>query len=140
MLNKFITMGRMTREPELRRLQSGVAVATFTLAVDEDFKNQDGGRDTDFIDCQIWRGGAEFAQKYFRKGSMAVVEGRLKVRDWKDKDGAKRRSTYVNVEQLRFGESKRDGSAPANGNVSNLDTSGEFPEMYGEDDQLPFEV
>lgn len=134
MLNKIILMGRLTREPELRKTQGGVSVVSFALAVDEDYKNKNGERDTDFIDCQIWRGGAEFAQKYFRKGSMAVVEGRLKVRDWKDKDGAKRRSTYVNVEQLRFGESKKDG------NVSNLDTTAGFAPGYEDDGELPFEV
>ena len=85
MLNRIFLMGRLTRDPELRRTQSGTAVASFTLAVDRDFTNQDGSRDADFIDCVAWKGTGEFVSKYFVKGRMAVVSGRLQLRDWTDK-------------------------------------------------------
>ena len=133
MLNKIILMGRLTRDPELRKTQSGTAVASFTLAVDRDYKPQDGERETDFIDVVAWRGTAEFVFKYFSKGRMAVVEGRLQVRDWKDKDGAKRRSTEVIADNVYFGDSKRSESgtqeAPA----------GKFQELPEEEKgELPF--
>ena len=89
MLNKIFLMGRLTRDPELRRTQSGTAVASFALAVDRDYKDQDGQRETDFVDIVAWRSTAEFVSKYFSKGRMAVVEGRLQVRSWTDKDGAR---------------------------------------------------
>ena len=110
MLNKIILMGRLTRDPELRRTQSGTAVASFTLAVDRDYKAQDGDRETDFIDIVAWRSTAEFVSKYFTKGRMAVVEGRLQVRDWTDKDGNKRSSTEVLADSVYFGDSKRSES------------------------------
>ena len=91
MLNKIIIMGRLTRDPELRRTGSGTAVTSFSLAVDRDFKSQSGEKETDFIDVVAWRSTAEFVSKYFTKGRMAVVEGRLQIRDWTDKDGGKRR-------------------------------------------------
>ena len=97
MLNKIFIMGRLTRDPELRSTQSGTPVASFSLAVDRDFKEQDGSRATDFIDCVAWRSSAEFVDKYFSKGRMAVVEGRLQIRDWTDKEGNKRRSAEVIV-------------------------------------------
>ena len=133
MLNKIVLMGRLTRDPDLRRTQSGTAVASFTLAVDRDYKPQDGERETDFIDIVAWRGTGEFVSKYFTKGRMAVVEGRLQVRDWKDKDGAKRRSTEVIADNVYFGDSKRSESgtqeAPA----------GEFQELPEEEKgELPF--
>ena len=136
MLNKIILMGRLTRDPELRRTQSGTAVASFTLAVDRDYKPQDGERETDFIDIVAWRGTGEFVSKYFTKGRMAVVEGRLQVRDWKDKDGAKRRSTEVIADNVYFGDSKK---------VSESDTpaepSGEIRELPDEEKgELPFEL
>lgn len=112
MLNKIVLMGRLTRDPELRRTGNGTAVASFTLAVDRDFKSQDGERETDFIDIIAWRNTAEFVSKYFSKGRMAVVEGRLQVRDWKDKDGNRRRSTEVVADNMYFGDSKRE-NAPA---------------------------
>ena len=135
MLNKIILMGRLTRDPELRRTQSGTAVASFTLAVDRDYKPQDGERETDFIDIVAWRGTGEFVSKYFSKGRMAVVEGRLQVRDWKDKDGAKRRSTEVVADNVYFGDSKRSESdTPA-------EPSGEFQELPEEEKgELPFEL
>ena len=108
MLNTCIIMGRLTREPELRRTGSGVAVASFTLAVDRDFgKGENGERETDFIDCVAWRQAGEFVTKYFTKGSMAVVAGRLQIRSWTDKDGNKRRSAEVVADSVYFGESKK---------------------------------
>ena len=136
MLNKIILMGRLTRDPELRKTQSGTAVASFTLAVDRDYKPQDGERETDFIDIVAWRGTAEFVSKYFSKGRMAIVEGRLQVRDWKDRDGNNRRSTEVVADNVYFGDSKK---------VSESDTpaepSGEFQELPEEEKgDLPFEL
>ena len=110
MLNKIILMGRLTRDPELRKTGNGTAVTSFTLAVDRDYKPQDGERETDFIDVVAWRGTAEFVFKYFSKGRMAVVEGRLQVRDWTDKDGNERRSTEVLADSVYFGDSKRSES------------------------------
>ena len=109
MLNKSILMGRLVRDPELRHTQSGTAVASFTLAVDRDFKDkQTGEKATDFIDIVTWRQTAEFVSRYFTKGRMAVVEGRLQIRDWTDKEGGKRRSAEVIADQVYFGDSKRD--------------------------------
>ena len=113
MLNKIILMGRLTRDPELRRTGSGTSVTSFPLAVDRDFKGQNGDKETDFIDVVAWRNTAEFVSKYFSKGRMAVVKGRLQVRDWTDKDGAKRRSTEVLAESVYFGDSRRSDGAPA---------------------------
>ena len=109
MLNHITIMGRLTRDPELRRTGSGIAVASFTLAVDRDFGGRDGGeRETDFIDCVAWRNTGEFVSKYFTKGRMAVVSGRLQIRGWTDKDGNKRRTAEVVAENVYFGDSKRD--------------------------------
>ena len=109
MLNHITIMGRLTRDPELRRTGSGVAVASFTLAVDRDFGGRDGGeRETDFIDCVAWRQTGEFVSKYFTKGSMIVVSGRLQIRNWNDKDGNKRRTAEVVADNVYFGESKRN--------------------------------
>ena len=109
MLNHIVIMGRLTRDPELRRTGSGIAVASFTLAVDRDFgKNENGERETDFIDCVAWRQTGEFVSKYFTKGRMAVVSGRLQIRSWNDKDGNKRRTAEVVADNVYFGDSKRD--------------------------------
>ena len=109
MLNHITIMGRLTRDPELRRTGSGIAVASFTLAVDRDFSPKDGGeRETDFIDCVAWRQTGEFVSKYFTKGRMAVVSGRLQIRNWNDEDGNKRRSAEVVADNVYFGDSKRD--------------------------------
>ena len=115
MLNHITIMGRLTRDPELRRTGSGIAVASFSLAVDRDFSPKDGGeRETDFIDCVAWRQTGEFVSKYFTKGRMAVVSGRLQIRGWTDKDGNKRRSAEVVADNVYFGDSRRDGEgAPA---------------------------
>lgn len=109
MLNKIILMGRLTRDPELRRTGSGTAVTSFALAVDRDFKGQGGEKETDFIDVVAWRNTAEFVSKYFTKGRMAVVEGRLQIRDWKDKEGNNRRSAEVVADNVYFGDSNKDG-------------------------------
>ena len=110
MLNHIVIMGRLTRDPELRRTGSGIAVTSFSLAVDRDFAPKDGGeRETDFIDCVAWRQTGEFVSKYFAKGRMAVVSGRLQIRSWTDKDGNKRRTAEVVADNVYFGDSKRDG-------------------------------
>lgn len=140
MLNKIFIMGRLTRDPELRRTQNGTAVTSFALAVDRDYKNADGTKDTDFIDVVAWRSTAEFASKYFAKGRMAVVEGRLQLRDWTDKDGNKRRTAEVLADSIYFGDSRKDAqdgsSQPASGgiNVSGPD----FREIDEDDGDLPF--
>ena len=132
MLNKIILMGRLTRDPELRRTNSGAAVTSFTLAVDRDFKGQNGEKETDFIDVTCWRNTAEFVSKYFTKGRMAVVEGRLQIRDWTDKDGGKRRTAEVVADSVYFGDSQRETSqdfqAPRQ----------DFQEVTEEDGDLPF--
>ena len=144
MLNKIIIMGRLTRDPELRRTASSTAVAGFTLAVDRDFKSQNGEKRTDFIDVVAWRNTAEFVAKYFTKGRMAVVEGRLQIRDWKDKDGNNRRSAEVVAENVYFGDSKRDGApagdyaAPMGGYAAPVSTTSSFSEIEDEDGDLPF--
>ena len=115
-LNHITIMGRLTRDPELRRTPNGVAVTSITLAVDRDIKEQNGERQTDFIDVVAWRGTAEFVAKHFSKGRMAIADGRLQIREWTDKDGNKRRTAEVKAENLYFGDSKRDteeSSAPA---------------------------
>ena len=119
MLNKIFIMGRLTRDPELRRTQSGTAVTSFSLAVDRDYKSQSGEKETDFIDVVAWRSTAEFVSKYFTKGRMAVVSGRLQIRQWTDKDGNNRRSAEIVADNVYFGDSKRDSAgASAGGNYS----------------------
>ena len=119
MLNHITIMGRLTRDPELRRTGSGIAVASFTVAVDRDFGGRDGGeRETDFIDCVAWRQTGEFVSKYFTKGSMIVVSGRLQIRNWTDKEGNKRRSAEVVADNCYFGESKRSNEGNAYGGNS----------------------
>ena len=120
MLNHITIMGRLTRDPELRRTGSGIAVASFTVAVDRDFSGRDGGeRETDFIDCVAWRQTGEFVSKYFTKGSMIVVSGRLQIRNWTDKEGNKRRTAEVVADNVYFGESRRsaDSNASYGGNT-----------------------
>ena len=153
MLNKIFIMGRLTRDPELRRTQSGTAVTSFSLAVDRDFKSQSGEKETDFIDVVAWRSTAEFVAKSFTKGRMAVVEGRLQIRDWKDKDGNNRRSAEVIAENIYFGDSKRDGasdfapaygapdrgySSPVGGYAAPMGGADHFAEIDEEDGDLPF--
>ena len=141
MLNKIFIMGRLTRNPELRRTQNGTAVTSFTLAVDRDFKNADGTKDTDFIDVVAWRNTAEFVSKYFAKGRMAVVEGRLQLRDWTDKDGNKRRSAEVLADSIYFADSRKDTQdgdslQPAAGGVNV--PGPDFREIDEDDGDLPF--
>ena len=152
MLNRIILMGRLTRDPELRRTGSGTAVTSFSLAVDRDFKSQSGEKETDFIDIVAWRSTAEFVSKYFTKGRMAVVEGRLQIRDWTDRDGGKRRSAEVVADNVYFGDSKRDGGdnsgynsgyspAPASRSAapSSFSAGGsDFAEIGEDDGELPF--
>lgn len=129
MLNHIVLMGRLTRDPELRRTGSGVAVASFTLAVDRDFGGRDGGeKETDFIDIVAWRNTAEFAAKYFTKGRMAVVSGRLQIRNWNDKEGNKRRSAEIVADNIYFGDSKRDGQ---DGGFGGAASYGAPPASYG---------
>ena len=129
MLNKIIIMGRLTRDPELRHTQSDTAVTSFTLAVDRDFKGEDGKRATDFIDIVAWRAAAEFMAKYFTKGRMAIVEGRLQLRDWKDKDGNARRSAEVIADNVYFGDRKKEASEST--------PEDPLPEQ-AEDERMPF--
>ena len=150
MLNKIILMGRLTRDPELRRTQSGTAVTSFSIACDRDFKSQSGEKETDFIDVVAWRSTAEFVSKYFAKGRMAVVEGRLQIRDWTDREGGKRRSAEVVADNVYFGDSKRDsggeyggssyGAPPAYGRApaSGFGGGSDFTEIGEEDGELPF--
>ena len=150
MLNHITIMGRLVRDPELRRTGSGVAVASFSLAVDRDFSPRDGGeRETDFIDCVAWRQTGEFVSKYFTKGRMAVVSGRLQIRGWTDKDGNKRRSAEVVADNVYFGDSRRDGdtgssysapAAPSYGSYSAPASSpaSDFAMLEDDDAQLPF--
>lgn len=136
MLNNVIIMGRLTRDPELRRTQSGTAVTSFTMAVDRDFKSQSGEKETDFIDVVAWRSTAEFVAKYFTKGRMAVVEGRLQIRDWTDKDGNKRRNVEVLADNIYFGDAKKDVDSGANRYAG-----GQFVEVdedFDADGDMPF--
>ena len=111
MLNHIVIMGRLTRDPELRKTASGVSVASFSVAVDRDFSQQDGKKETDFLDVVAWRNTAEFAAKYFTKGRMAVVSGRLQIRNWEDKEGNKRRTAEILAENIYFGDSKKEVTA-----------------------------
>lgn len=156
MLNHIVVMGRMTRDPELRRTGNGTAVASFTVAVDRDIPPKNGGqRETDFIDCVAWRQIGEMVSKYFHKGSMAVVAGRLQIRSWTDNDGNKRRTAEIVADRVYFGEGKKDSAAPeqtggytcppapGSGNAygmmnGNEPIPGDYDYMEGEDGQLPF--
>ena len=157
MLNHITIMGRLTRDPELRYTQSQTPVASFTRAVDRDFGSRDGGeKQTDFIDCVAWRQTAEFVSKYFTKGRMAVVSGRLQIRDWTDREGGKRRSAEVVVDNVYFGDSRRDNNDSGNygGNsygssygdnsrsysapASSAPSANPFAELDDGDGELPF--
>ncbi len=158
MLNHIVIMGRLTRDPELRRTGTGIAVASFSVAVDRDFGGRDGGeKETDFIDCVAWRQTGEFVSKYFTKGSMIVVSGRLQIRSWTDKEGNKRRTAEVVADNVYFGESKRSSeggnsyggnaygnsgySAPApsyGGYSAPAAPASDFAMLDDDDAQLPF--
>ena len=149
MLNQIVLMGRLVRDPELRRTGSGTAVASFTIAVDRDFADkQSGEKETDFIECVAWRGTGEFVSKYFTKGRMIVVSGRLQVRKWKNKDGENRYSTEVIAENVYFGDSKKEESghtgfipndlaAPSLPQYTSPPAS-DFAMLDDDDAQLPF--
>lgn len=150
MLNHIVLMGRLTRDPEVRRTPNGISVTSFTLAVDRDFGSRDGDKQTDFIDIVAWRNTADFVGKYFSKGRMAVVSGRLQLRDWTDKDGGKRRSAEVVADNVYFADSKKDRdsggdyySAPTGGYSSDSGystpvTGSNFAELDDDDGDLPF--
>ena len=150
MLNHIVLMGRLTRDPELRRTGSGIAVASFSLAVDRDFGSSanNGEKETDFIDIVAWRNTAEFVSKYFTKGRMAVVSGRLQIRNWTDKEGNKRRSAEVVADNVYFGESKRDSMASSGFDQTpppvsyqapaNPAASSDFSTLMDDDPDLPF--
>ena len=156
MLNRVLIMGRLARDPELRRTQSGISVTSFRIACDRDFKSQSGEKATDWIDIVAWRQTAEFVSKYFAKGRMAIVEGRLQTRDWTDKDGNKRTAVEVVADNIYFGDSKRDGapggdynyappaygapaySAPTGGYSAPMGGTSDFAEIDEEDGDLPF--
>lgn len=130
MLNHITIMGRLAKDPELRRTNTGTAVASFTLAVDRDFSKEN---ETDFIECVAWKNTAEFVSKYFSKGRMAVVSGKLQIRGWEDKDGNKRKTAEVIADNVYFGDSKKDAADSATGF-----SEGEYAPLMGDDDVLPF--
>jgi len=139
MLNQISIQGRFARDPELRRTNSGKAVASFALACDRDFKNQQTGeKEVDFIECVAWHGTAEMVEKYFKKGQMAVVTGRLQIRAWEDKNGQKRRTAEILVSSVYFCGSKENGTQGSSGADSTYSTPQFVPVEAGDDDQLPF--
>ena len=142
MLNKVVIMGRFTKDPELRRTGSGTAVTSFSLACDRDFKSQSGDKETDFIEVIAWKNTAEFVSKYFSKGRMAVVEGRLQIRDWTDKSGNKRTTAEVVAENVYFADSKRSESnenQKENFNALSGRLSDDFvPALNDDTSELPF--
>lgn len=129
MLNRIVLMGRIVRNPEKRHTQSGTPVVNFTIAVDRDFKGQDG-READFIDCVAWRNTANFVEQFFTKGRMAVVSGRLQIRAWTDKEGNKRNVAEVVADNVYFGDSKREAAPTA--------APEQFEELDDTGEPLPF--
>ena len=141
MLNKVFIQGRMCADPELRHTQSGTAVVSFTLAVERDFKDKDTGEKTaDFIDIVAWRQTAEFVARYFTKGRLAVVEGRLQTRSYEDKNGSKRKAVEVVADNVYFADSRKDGDSTPPPSAYEAPTSkpGEFTELSDDDGELPF--
>ena len=140
MLNNVALMGRLVRDPELRRTQTGTAVSSFTLAVDRDFKDKETGeKKADFINVVAWRSTAEFVSRYFTKGRMAVVEGRLQIRDYTDRDGNKRTAAEVVADNVYFGDSKRDAEGGGYGGSAAPQQPGDgFAELEDDDGELPF--
>lgn len=139
MLNQIILMGRITKDPELRKTNNGTSVISFTLAVDRDFKDDSGNKETDFIECVAWRGTADFVAKYFGKGRMAAVSGRLQIRNWTDKEGNKRRSAEVMAEHVYFADSKKEDSGSFGGSYSMPEKAQQNYEVIEDsDDELPF--
>lgn len=127
MLNRITIMGRITKDIDLKYTQSNTAVVSFSLACERDMKDKDGKRQTDFIDCVAWRNTAEFVSKYFQKGSMAVVSGRLQNKEWTDKNGNRRVQAEILVENIYFGESKRKEETKEFSGFEDLDDEGEIP-------------
>lgn len=143
MLNNWTGAGRLTRDPDLRQTQSGKSVANFSIAIDRDFARQDGERDTDFIDVVVWDKTAEFVSKYFQKGSMIIVNGRLQVRTWQDDDGNNRRVYEIVANNVYFGGSKNDGNSTSYSDASKTKASNKPIYTPSEDededpDSLPF--
>ena len=141
MLNKIIIMGRLTRDPELRRTGSGTSVTSFSMACDRDFKSQSGDKETDFIEVVAWKNTAEFVSKYFSKGRMAVVDGRLQIRDWTDKAGNKRTTAEVVADNVYFADSKRSESndnQKENFNALSGRLSDDFVPISEEGGEIPF--
>ena len=142
MLNNITIMGRLTRDPELRRTGNGIAVASFTVAVDRDYSGKDSGeKETDFIDCVAWRQTGEFVSKYFTKGRMAVVSGRLQIRSWNDKDGNKRKTAEIVADNVYFGDSKSDTQNQNSGHVGFVKAENvpqSFAPINEPDEELPF--
>lgn len=142
MFNQIAIMGRLTRDPEMRRTGSGTPVANFTVACDRDYKPENGERETDFIDCVAWRGTGEFACKYFHKGDMAVVTGRLQIRTWNDENGVKRRTAEIVADSIYFGESKKSAPAanasPTTYAAPPRDMKDDYAVLDYGDEQLPF--
>lgn len=133
MLNHIDLMGRLVRDPELRRTQQGTAVASFTLAVEDDFKAADGTKTTYFIDCVAWRNTAEYISRYFTKGRMMVIGGRLIIREWRDKNDNKRKTAEIIVENAYFGDSK-----PTDGSADTAQIGASYGKILIPDDELPF--
>ena len=147
MLNQVAIQGRLVRDPELRRTDSGKAVASFSLACDRDFKNQQTGeKEVDFIECVAWGGTAEMVEKYFHKGQMAVATGRLQLRNWTDKNGQKRRTAEILVNSIYFCGSKESGTQASSGADNGYSApayqapapAANFAELEDDDAQLPF--
>lgn len=150
MLNKVILMGRLTRDPELRHTQADIPVASFSLAVDRGFSRRDENQqNVDFINIVAWRNTAEFVSKWFSKGQLVAVSGRLQVRSYKDRDGNNRTACEVVADEVFFAESKRDSSSsapsfapdmsvPAPGGFNSVSSGSDFEELVGDDGELPF--
>lgn len=137
MLNHIVIMGRLTRDPELKTTNSGIPVVSFSIAVDRDFADKESGeRGVDFIDVTAWRHTAEFVSRYFTKGRMAVVSGRLQTRNWTDKDGNKRKAVEIVAENVYFGDSKRNDSETSVPSAPAVPS--DFATIEGEDEGLPF--
>ena len=137
-LNNINLMGRICNDIELRRTNTGVAVTSFTLAVDRDFKSGTGEKETDFVDVVCWKNTAEFVSNYFAKGRMAIVSGRLQGRSWTDKDGNKRKTMEVIADNVYFGDSKKEESSGFAYTAYTTSPVQDFAQISGEDEQLPF--
>ena len=138
MLNHITAAGRLAKDPELRRTQNGVAVASFTIACDRDIKDASGNKQTDFIDCVAWRNTAEIVDKYLTRGRMVIVSGRLQMREWTDKNGNKRRNAEILAENVYFGDSKRAAENTEKIETKEAEQTVDFDQVEIDDDELPF--